>query len=213
MKTGTRPKSPQPSSLGLIILWFLVEGPKHVYRLHKLIETYGKSRVVNVRARNSLYQAIDRLVRLGLVEVHETVTSTSHPDRVVYAITPDGRVAAQDWLRQILRAGGDEFPDFVAALSIAFCLAPDDLRAQLDMRMDLLTAQLAETDAALTFDPDLPRLFLLEEEYRRAILAAEIGWLRGIVDDLRTGVLSWTEAWIREMSAAHEPQTDQDIQS
>jgi DNA-binding PadR family transcriptional regulator len=210
MTDARRKKPTQPSSLGLIVLWLLIEAPQHVYGLHKQIEAYSKQRVVNVRARNSLYQAIDRLVRLGLVAVHETVKSDSHPDRVVYAITPDGRDAAHDWLRQILRSGGDEYPDFIAALSIAFGLAPDDLREQLEIRFARLAAQLAETDDALTLVPDLPRLFLLEEEYRRAILAAELAWLRGIIEDLREGRLTWTEEWLRAVSAAHTSQTDQD---
>ena len=56
----------------------------HVYRMQKLFEQQGKDRVVNVRARASLYQALERLTRLGLVEVHETVRSArvSRPGRL-----------------------------------------------------------------------------------------------------------------------------------
>ena len=66
-------KPPQRSALGLVVLWTLVEGPKHVYRMQKMIEAQGKNRVVNVRSRASLYQTIDRLVRHQLVRVSETV--------------------------------------------------------------------------------------------------------------------------------------------
>src|SRR5262249_30176398 len=68
--TMTAPKS---SALALIVLWELVDGPKHVYGIQKLLRQQGKDRVVNVRARASLYQALERLTRLGLVEVQETV--------------------------------------------------------------------------------------------------------------------------------------------
>ncbi len=180
----------------------------HVYRMQKQLEAYGKNRVVNVRARASIYQTIDRLVRLGLVDIHETVKTESHPDRVVYAITPEGRVAAHDWLRQILRSGGDEYPDFIAAISIAFGLEPDDLREQLEIRADRLAAQLARTESEIAANPELPRLFLLEEEYRRAILAAELDWVRGVVEDLRQGRLTWTEQWIRDFSTTHAPPSD-----
>ena len=61
--------SSQRSSLGLIVLGTLIESPMHVYRMRKLIEQRGKHRVVNVRSRASLYQTLDRLVRLGLAEV------------------------------------------------------------------------------------------------------------------------------------------------
>jgi hypothetical protein len=51
----------------------------------------------------------------------------------------------------------------------------------------------------------LPRLFLLEEEYRRTLLRAELRWLRGVIEDLRDGRLTWSEAWLREIAAAFMP--------
>jgi len=99
----TNRKPIQRSSLGLIVLWLLVEEPMHVYRMQKLIEAFGKDRVVNVRSRASLYQALERLMRHGLVEVRETVRSEGYPDRVVYAITDAGRETAEEWLREMLR--------------------------------------------------------------------------------------------------------------
>src|SRR3954447_20118486 len=115
-------KPPRRSPLGLIVLWLLFQKPLHVYGMQKLIEAEGKSRVVNVRSRASLYQAIDRLVRLGLVEGAETVRVAGYPDRTVYAITDDGRDVAREWLRAMLRDPGDEFPDFIAAVSLLFAL-------------------------------------------------------------------------------------------
>src|SRR6478736_6403561 len=105
--------SPKRSALGLIVLWQLVDGPKHVYGIQKLLQQQGKDRVVNVKARASLYQTLERLTRRGLVEVHETARRDGYPDRVVYAITDAGRETAREWLREMLRSTGDEFPDFV----------------------------------------------------------------------------------------------------
>jgi len=201
-------KAAQRSSLGLIVLWLLFEGPKHVYRMQKLIEQQGKDRVVNVRSRASLYQTIDRLVRLGLVEVQETVRAEGYPDRIVYAITDRGRDAAREWLREMLRTTGGEFPEFITAVSVLFGLAPDDAREQLEIRAEKLAAELAETQSQLDGNPGLPRLFLLEEEYRRAVLEAELAWLRSVIEDLRTGRLTWTEEWLREVAAAFNPPDD-----
>jgi hypothetical protein len=48
----------------------------------------------------------------------------------------------------------------------------------------------------------LPRLFLLEEEYMAAMVRAEIAWLRGVIDDLRSGRLKFpTEAELRRLSS------------
>jgi DNA-binding PadR family transcriptional regulator len=204
-------KAPQRSSLGLIVLWLLFEGPKHVYGMQKQIEQQAKDRVVNVRSRASLYQTIERLVRHGFVEVRETVRSDNHPDRIVYAITAAGRETAREWLREMLRTTGGEFPEFIAAVSVLFGLAPDDARAQLELRAERLAAELGDTEAEFARAPEgLPRLFLLEEEYRLALLEAELAWVRGVIDDLREGRLTWSEQWLRDLAAAFNPQTDQE---
>ena len=70
----------------------------------------------------------------------------------------------------MLRTTGGEYPEFIAAVSVLFGLEPDDARAQLEQRAERLAAELAETEAQLAENPGLPRLFLLEEEYRRAVL-------------------------------------------
>ena len=204
-------KLPPRSSLGLIVLALLFEKPQHVYGMQKLIKAQGKDRVVNVRARASLYQTLERLMRLGLVEVSETVRSEGYPDRIVYAITDSGREVARAWLREMLRSTGDDYPEFIAALSLMFGLAPDDAREQLEQREQRLAAELAETEAELAgAPPGLPRLFLLEEEYRKAALEAQLAWLRGVIEDLRERRLDWSEQWLREIAAAFIPNDDEE---
>jgi DNA-binding PadR family transcriptional regulator len=202
--------TPQGSSLGLLVLWQLFQGPMHVYRMQKMFETQGKDRVVNVRSRASLYQTIERLERHGLVEVYETRRVEGYPDRVVYAITDPGREVARQWLREMLHNTERTYPEFVAALSILFGLPPDEARAELEIRANKLQEALAASEHELvSAPPGLPRLFLLEEEYRKAILEAEIAWVRGVIEDLRTGRLTWSEEWLRELAATFLPTDDQ----
>jgi DNA-binding PadR family transcriptional regulator len=192
--------------LGLLVLWQLSQGPMHVYRMQKLFETQGKDRVVNLRARASLYQTIERLVRLGLVEVAETIRREGYPERVIYAVTADGRAVAREWLREMLRTTKGEYPEFIAAVSLLFGLAPDEARAELELRAERLAEELADTERALTVaPPGLPRLFLLEEEYRKAVLEAQLTWVRGVIEDLRSGQLDWSEEWLRETAARFLP--------
>jgi len=182
----------------------------HVYRLQKLLEAEGKNRIVNVRSRASLYQAIERLERLGLVEVSATVRQEGYPDRVVYAITDAGRLLARQWLRDMLSDTGGQFPEFIVALSILFALPVEEAREQLELRTERLAEHLAETERGLEASPPgLPRLFLLEEEYRRTLLEAEIGWLRGVIADLTDGRLTWSEEWLREIADAFLPTHDE----
>jgi DNA-binding PadR family transcriptional regulator len=200
---ATDEKAVAPSALGLLILWQLVAGPNHAYGLQKLFTSQGKDRVVNLRSRANLQQAIKRLQRLGLVEVQETVRGDGYPDRIVYAITDAGREAARAWLRKMLADTSGDYPDFIAAVSIIFGLEPDDARAQLEHRAAQLAETLADTTAQLEGNPDLPRLFLLEEEYRKAILTAQLSWLRTVIDDLESGRLDWNQQWLAQLFAAY----------
>jgi hypothetical protein len=34
---------------------------------------------------------------------------------------------------------------------------------------------------------------LMDDEYERAILTAELGWLRGVLSDLESGALNWSQ--------------------
>ena len=193
-------KNPSRSPLGLIVLWQLFQGPMHVYRMQKMFEAQGKDRVVNVRSRASLYQTIERLERHGLVEVYETRREEGYPDRVLYAITDAGREVARQWLREMLHTTEGEYPEFIAALSILFGLPPDEARAELELRAESLQAVLDATEQSLAgAPPELPRLFLLEEEYRKTLLEAELSWLRGVIEDLREGRLTWSEGWLLEL--------------
>lgn len=192
---------PRRSSLGLVVLWELISEPMHVYRMQKLIEVQGKHRVVNVRSPGSLYQTINRLERHGLVEVKETVRGDNHPDRTVYTVTDSGRHVAREWLREMLLETDGEYPEFIAAVSILFVLPQDETLELLGERAERLAVALAEAEEELAANPGLPRLFLLEEEYRRAVLQAELAWVRAVCADIRGGRLTWDNEWLREVAA------------
>ena len=48
----------------------------------------------------------------------------------------------------------------------------------------------------------VPRLFLIEEEYLRAALHAELEWVRAVADDLRAGRLTWDDEWLRAVASS-----------
>ena len=183
------------------MLGFLTEGPMHAYRIQKLIKQTGKERVVNIQQRASVYQTIDRLERLGLLRVLETARAEGLPERTVYEITEAGRETVTVWLREMLSAPDARFPEFAAAVSVVTLLEPADVREQLEQRIDAIAAELADIDATTAGAGGLPRLFLLEEEYRRAVLTAQLTWTREGVADLSSGQLSWDRKWLAEIAA------------
>src|SRR5215468_836330 len=194
--TNPRPRSP----LWMIVLALACEEPMHPYRMQTLIKQRGKDRVANVAQRNSVYQTIEALLRAELIAVRETARDENRPERTVYEATDEGRRTIHAWIRTVLATPAREFPDFPAALSL---LGPDfkpaELRALLEARAAALEHRLAGHEEPF---PELPRMFLLEEEYMAAIVRAEIAWLRGVIDDLRAGRLKPpTEAELRKLSA------------
>jgi hypothetical protein len=82
-------------------------------------------------------------------------------------------------------------------------LTPEDALRQLEVRIIRLEAELARVDAELAGAARiLPRLFLIEEEYLRAMLHTELEWVRSVADDLRAGRLSWDGEWLRAVASS-----------
>ena len=170
----------------------------HPYRMQRLIKERGKDQVIDVQRRPSLYQTINQLLRAGLIVVAKTSRQPGFPERTIYRITEEGRSAALLWLREMLSTPAQEFDEFPAAVSLLPVLTTEDARAQLELRATRLTERIAAMDHELqTYATDLPRLFLLETEYVRRVVEAELAWVRSVIADLERGELTWSEAWIR----------------
>lgn len=186
----------------MVVLAFLAEEPTHAYRLHELIKTRGKDSVVNVAQRNSVYQTLARLLRDGLIRVRKTARGERSPDRVIHEVTALGNRTLHQWLENALAETPQEFPQVVAALSLIMLLPPKTAHARLQLRRDALSSRL-EASRAVTqgaLDAGVPRLFLLEDDYREAMLRAEMAWLDRVLVDLESGALVWSKAWLEEQS-------------
>jgi hypothetical protein len=121
----------------------------------------------------------------------------------VYELTDPGRAVLLGWMHDVLAEPQREFPEFPAALSFMALLTPADVLHSLERRETRLRADVAELEAELAAPP-VPRLFLVEDEYRLAVRRAELEWVASLVEDLRVRRLDWTEAWVRDLAAAAE---------
>jgi len=193
-------KSVKHSAIALATLTMLYEEPLHPYRMQQLIKERGKDEVINVTQRASLYQTINRLEREGLIAAQSVSSDKNRPERTVYELTDAGRQTMVDWMRQILSTPSPEFPEFPAAMSVLAVITPKDARQQLERRVVALEAELKRIDGLQAQSSFLPRLFLLEMELLRANCATELKWVRSVVEDLRSGKLTWSEKWLRKMA-------------
>jgi DNA-binding PadR family transcriptional regulator len=181
------------SPLALTVLGMLHTQPLHPYGIQRLIKQWGKDQVVNVGQRTSLYRTIERLQAAGLVCIADTERDHQYPERTVYKITDAGRAATREWLEEMLAVPKNDFPEFPVALSHVMMLNPKEALTLLERREALLSAMHQGLEAGLASTAGMPRVISLEAEYVLATATAQLAWLRSIIDDLRTGRLSWTE--------------------
>lgn len=184
----------RPSPLGLAVLGLLSGGPLHPYRMQRLLKDWGKDQVINVGQRSSLYKTISRLEDSGLIAVRQTERERQYPERTVYELTEHGRHSVIAWLTEMISVPRNEYPTFPAALSFLMLLGPDKALTALRRRRGLLreTMSVLATELA-RYSENLPRVTLLEVEYQQAVTAAALAWIDGVVEDLATGALTWTE--------------------
>ena len=180
--------SARRAPLGFLLLALLTAGPLNAYRMHRFLLDTDKTSVVNIGSRNSVYQSLSALERDGLVSVH----SQGERDSIVFAVTDKGRDALGDWLAETISTPREEYPAFPAALATASLLTPGQLADYLDRRRARLAQRLAEpTPEHVMLTAGIPRIYVLEDDYRRAQTVAEHDWLIRTISELRDGTFTW----------------------
>lgn len=203
---NTMKKMIKKSPVALAILCFLIEEPMHPYRMQQLIKERGKDEVINVRHRTNIYQTIDRLHRDEAIAIQGKKKHEGKPDLMVYEITNVGREAAYSWIREMISTPAQEFLEFPAAVSFLALLTPEDVVSLFQQR----ALALADTSARLDHEMQtvasmgLPRLFSLESEYQRAVLAAEMAWVQSVIADIQSKKLRWSMEELRELAQARQ---------
>ena len=175
---------------GLTVLALLWTGPRHTYDIHRLMLDWHKDFVTGLP--RSMYHAVDRLLRDGLIEAVASERPGARPERTVYGLTDTGGRELRERERRLLRVPDRDATLFVAALSFLGVLPPEDAAEALRARATALTETSSALSEARCATRDLPRLLLLENEYERARLDAESAWVRATAADIEEGGLRWS---------------------
>src|SRR5689334_6393452 len=139
----------------LTVLCLLRERPMHPYEMQRLIRQRHNDAFLDLK-RGSLYHAIERLERAGLIEIVETSREGRRPERTVYRLTEKGEREALDWLRELLAKPVSEPSQFLAAMSFVLHLPADDVLDQLTERVHRLEMGLVALDAIMrTLTPQI----------------------------------------------------------
>ena len=196
----------QRSGLALAVLALAAEEPMHPYRMQQLLRERGKDQVVNVGQRTQLYKTIDRLVRDDLLVARATEREATRPERTVYAATDAGRELAITWTLDMLTAPRHEFAEFTAALAYLPLLDPEVAADALALRLSGRRSELERVRHDLATAPDfLPRIVVVEAEYAIAHLETDVAWIAALLDDLRSGALTWDRAALIDIARRADP--------
>ena len=168
----------------------------HPYEMATTMRSRGKHESIKLNY-GSLYTVVQSLERAGLIAAQETEREGRRPERTVYALLDPGRVELIDWLSEMLSTPAKEFTQFEAGLSLLPCLAPEDVLALLDERVQALELVLVAERSVLdhAYEHDLPALFAVEGEYRIAMREAELAFTRSLAGEIRAGSFGGLELW------------------
>lgn len=181
----------------LTVMCLLRVRAMHPYEMQRLIREWHKDDFLDLK-RGSLYHAIERLRKEGLIEAVETTRQGRRPERTVYRLTDQGGQAVLDWLHDMLARPAKEPGQFFAALSFLPALQPDSVLEQLRLRAGQLETEIVGLEAVLAMMvPRIGRLVLVEVEYALAMKKAELAWVGSLAQDLKSGMLCWDPEAIR----------------
>ncbi|MFD1545104.1 PadR family transcriptional regulator [Nonomuraea guangzhouensis] len=174
----------------LTVLAFLSEAPRHAYDMNTQVQLRHKTFVSGLP--RSMYRAVDRLHRAGLIEPAETTRVGNRPERTVYRLTEDGRGEFFLRLNALLSTPGPEQGGFSAAMSFIAHLDPAAAAEMLQLRAVALEGRIAQVAAESELaEPHVQRVSLLESEHLLTVWRAELDWIRRVIADLRSGELTW----------------------
>jgi DNA-binding PadR family transcriptional regulator len=181
--------------LGLAILATIVERPMHPYEMASVMRARGKDEDMQIRW-GSLYTVVHNLAKQGFAEAVASERHRGRPERTVYAITEAGRHELVDWVAELISTPETEPTHFVAGLSVAAILSPQQLTDLLDQRWQRLDERLTrQRDRLAEHAATVPRLFLIEAEYAIAMLQSEADWVAAFRHELRNGTFPDLPAW------------------
>ena len=180
--------------LALAVLATVVQRPMHRYEMASMMRARGKDRDMDIKW-GSLYTVVASLEKNRLLEAIEVTRQGARPERTVYQITDAGRDELVGWTRELIAEPEAEHTRFIAGLSVLAVLTPRDVMDLLRRRLGRLTETIDALTAQLRQASDVPRLFLIEDEYRIAMTQAETDWTRSLLDELSAGTFPYLDAW------------------
>lgn len=173
------------------VLCFLRERPMHPYEMQRLLLERHWDKVL-VLKRGSLYHAIKRLLKARHITAAGVSRDGRRPERTTYQITSQGEEELLRWIREMVSVPVREPSLFMASVNFLIHLTPNEATAQLEDRARRLQQEINAAEVAMKYVATfVARYLLLEGEYLLWMRKAELQWVRSLLEELKSGQLTW----------------------
>lgn len=164
----------------------------HPYEMQQTFRLRFTDRVVKIKA-GSLYHTVERLEKIGLIEIAETSRSGRRPERTIYQLTDTGRAVYSDQVTELLSTVAEEYPSFPLALTLGDDLGKDEMLGSLRIRQEELELLLASEKHSIerVMAMPLPDRYWLDLRYTLAIRTAELEFVKKLIADIESGKVPW----------------------
>ena len=177
-------------STRLVIFGLLRDQPLHGYEIKQIIEEQmGDWTSI---AFGSIYFALGKLSKEGLIQMVATEKEGNRPSRSIYKITETGRLEFLRLLREVWNKPEQQY--FAIDIGLAFmnALPADEIKGYLHKQVTQLEAILQYLDShqqEQMSQPDIPNRAVVIFEHTRAHLNAELSWMKNVLEKIELGKL------------------------
>ena len=161
-------------SLGHVLIGLLAAGDCHGYDLrHQYLTRFPSSRPI---APAQVYATLDRLLRDGLVSpaARERVAG---PDRVLYALTLDGRAELDRWLTEVEEPAPFVANPLAVKVTVALLVADEQAAAGYLRRQQVAHMDRMRDYTRIKTDPASSLQQVLAADYAINHLDADLRWI------------------------------------
>lgn len=165
-----------------------MHGRAHGYQVRRELRTWAADAWANVQP-GSIYHALKKLTRDGLLVEVGTDQSAAGPDRTVYELTPDGETEFFGLLGDALARPQRGTEELSAGVSFLTTLPRKQAVQLLRYRLTELEGQLATAERSVDTWVDLGKPAHVTELARLWVRSGEmnIGWTRELIERLERG--------------------------
>ncbi|MER5473567.1 helix-turn-helix transcriptional regulator [Streptomyces sp. NPDC002935] len=189
------PRRALDNPIVLAVLGLLLEQPSHPHQMLAELRKRSDNHAALV-TRGTLYNTVAALTDAGWLASQGQQRSGNRPERTVYALTRAGYDELVRRLDSQIRNPEREFSQFLGAVTYVGALGPNGAAEALTERALRLQERTSADEERLSdaLAAGVPRLHVIEAEYALCLARAEMAWIASVIDDIRTGSLTWPDA-------------------